>query len=297
MRNDIKLSRDFPVYITYYTPPIYPSPLNWHTCLEIGCCISGKGSYFCSDKAYDICPGDVIIINSLERHRGQSDKDNPCTFIYVFFDPTIFEQDDRRLLLPFFTNPKKIINKINATSETAKKIGTLIKHTMDEVTIMESGYKSIVKGALLQICGLLYRYYGNSTPLEIWHENMANPINVADFERVLRLYERLQPALNYIKENFKEPIDLNKVADVLSLSPSRTYHLFQETSGVNFKEYLTLQRVNEAKRLLVHTDLKVTDIYLSCGFESPTSFYRSFKQVVNLKPKEFREQYKMYNNL
>lgn len=100
----------------------------------------------------------------------------------------------------------------------------------------------------------------------------------------------LQPALAYIQEHFHEPVQLSDIARVLSLSPSRTRHLFLEIVGERFKSYLLQIRVQEAKKLLSGTNMPITDIYLSCGFQSSSSFYREFKKLVSVSPQEYRGQ-------
>jgi len=158
-----------------------------------------------------------------------------------------------------------------------KEIGALMRSIQKELELRKAAYRSMARSDLLKICVLLLRHYGNETTSK-------------KFNQAFNLYLKLQPALAYVKRNFRENIELADVANHVNLSVSRTGHLFKDVLGKGYKEFLLTLRVNEAKKLLLKTEMPVTDICLQCGFQSLTPFYRSFKMMVGLSPHEFREQ-------
>ncbi|MCL6445631.1 MAG: AraC family transcriptional regulator [Alicyclobacillus sp.] len=267
-----------PVSITKWTPKPYVEPFHWHHFLEVGYCVSGKGLFHFGDKTYEVDPGDVFIVNNLERHIAQSDPEDPSVFLFLYFDPSLIDYEDRELLLPFIYNPKHFDNRIPAALAVAEQIGFLTNQIWLEMRKDKTAYQAMVKASIMQICVLLLRHFGQSTTREGWN-------------RVYHLYKQLQPALMYLKQNFREQIELEEVAAYLSLSPSRTRHLFKEATGEGFKEFLIHLRVNEAKKLLVTTDMSITDVYLNCGFQSHAPFYRAFKQITGITPNEYRDQF------
>jgi AraC-like DNA-binding protein len=277
MKHKPPLEKDLLIYIQEWTPNAYIEPFHWHTSLEIGYCLFGSGWFYFGEKRYEVHTGDVFVVNNMERHIAQSDAQNPSRYLFVYFDPTIIGQGERELLLPFVYHPKKFQNKIPAHLSIAKNIGVLLKNMQEEQKTRKIAYKSMMRCALLQICSLLLRYYGQGTSFK-------------DLNHTFNLYHKLQPVLNFMKENFREPIELEDIAQFMKLSPSRTRHLFKETIGEGFKEHLKQLRVNEAKRLLSSTDLSITEICLQCGFQSHTPFYIAFKQIVGLTPQQYREQ-------
>lgn len=95
-------------------------------------------------------------------------------------------------------------------------------------------------------------------------------------------------AMQYVRDHFSDDIRLQDVADHVSLSQSRLYRLFKERTGTGFKPYLISLRVREAQRLLVGSELPVTEIFLRCGFPNHASFYRSFQLLAAMKPGEYR---------
>ena len=64
--------------------------------------------------------------------------------------------------------------------------------------------------------------------------------------------------------------------------------MFAQAHGVSPIDYLTTQRLLQAKQLLTDTDLPVTEVALACGFESLRRFNAVFAEQVRLKPTELR---------
>ena len=62
--------------------------------------------------------------------------------------------------------------------------------------------------------------------------------------------------------------------------------------GENISSYLANLRINEAKRLLEQTDMKVSDISEQVGIYSQTTFIRLFKKSCGLTPNEYRKAHK-----
>ncbi|SMF84501.1 AraC-type DNA-binding protein [Paenibacillus uliginis N3/975] len=265
------------IHLFDWSPHVYVDPFHTHDHLEIGYCLSGSGTFYFGDKTFPVQQGDVFVVNHLERHAAASNADNPSRYLFLYFDPTLIEQADQELLLPFVYLPTKFQNRIPSGLKAARKIGELFLELADEHENKQPGYRGMMRGKILQICVQLLRHYVEETPS-------------ADWNRTLTSYYRIKPALDYINERFREPLSLEDVAERLALSPSRARHLFQEKLGTGFKQYLLQLRVNEAKKLLASSDLPIADVMYAAGFQSPGPFYRAFKQIVGAAPLDYREQ-------
>ena len=69
-----------------------------------------------------------------------------------------------------------------------------------------------------------------------------------------------------MRDNLHEPLSLEYIAQVAALSPYHFLRSFKQHFGQTPHAYLTNQRLKQAKRLLAHTDIPVTDICLDVGF-------------------------------
>lgn len=104
----------------------------------------------------------------------------------------------------------------------------------------------------------------------------------------------IRNAMYFIAENFMENLTLDDVADYVHLNPSYFSRIFKQTMGITYKEYLTKVRVEESKRLLRYSEIDITDIALSVGFDNQSYFSKVFKKVTGLTPKQFRGQENIY---
>jgi two-component system response regulator YesN len=97
-------------------------------------------------------------------------------------------------------------------------------------------------------------------------------------------------ALRYLERHYREPIALKEVADKVFLNPAYFSTLFKQKTGKTFIERLTEIRIEEAKKKLVSSDSKMTDIAEQTGFSNIRHFNRVFKNETGLTPKDYRER-------
>ena len=110
-------------------------------------------------------------------------------------------------------------------------------------------------------------------------------------ERMGQYRELIDQAIHYIKQNFSDTeLSLGSVADHINLSSSHFSTIFSQALGKTFVEYLTEQRLKEAKRLLAKTDWKLSMIAAEIGYNDPNYFSYIFKRKEGLSPKEYRKK-------
>lgn len=99
--------------------------------------------------------------------------------------------------------------------------------------------------------------------------------------------------LEDMKVNFSENKDIGEFAKMCNLSTSRFAHLFAKTVGTSPYKYLLNLRIKQGKYLLMNTNLSVSDIAKSVGYDDPLHFSRIFKKYEGLSPTQFKKQYNM----
>lgn len=104
-------------------------------------------------------------------------------------------------------------------------------------------------------------------------------------------YDKFAELLQYVDLNLSEQITLDAVSSHVGFSKYHFIRLFKEYTGMTFYEYLTNKRVQLAKELL-KSNMGITEIAFSCGFNNQTSFCRTFKKEVGFPPTEYRQQIK-----
>jgi len=84
-------------------------------------------------------------------------------------------------------------------------------------------------------------------------------------------------------------LTLRKLAHELDLSQHHLSQIINEQTQGSYYDLLNLYRINEAKRLLSHSDMSVIDIAYEAGFNSKSSFYTEFKRQTNCTPGQFKQ--------
>lgn len=100
--------------------------------------------------------------------------------------------------------------------------------------------------------------------------------------------ERLNKAIDYIHRKFTDSITLDEISAAAHLSPEAFSRFFKKYMGIPFIEYVIQLRLSEACRLLLETDLPITDIAFSVGFRNLSNFNRQFLKHKTMSPREFR---------
>ncbi|MBD5476349.1 MAG: response regulator [Lachnospiraceae bacterium] len=141
-------------------------------------------------------------------------------------------------------------------------------------------------------------YYG-APVLTIWQE--------AFMEWILALHERIndrfdtsknqqkiKQAIEYIQENYDKDLNMAVVSNRVSMNYSLFSYLFKEVTGNNFVNYLKGIRVEEAKKLLAETDMRIVEISVKVGYENEKHFMRIFKATCGVSPSEYRRNAQMH---
>jgi len=119
--------------------------------------------------------------------------------------------------------------------------------------------------------------------------HLADELIKGESTEACKLHPGLQTALKYIAENLHEAIPLPQLARHAGVSTSHLAYLFKKSLGVNFKLFLAILRIEEAKQLLVaKPHMPVTEISFQVGFGDLRHFERTFKRLVGRPPREYR---------
>jgi AraC-like DNA-binding protein len=99
----------------------------------------------------------------------------------------------------------------------------------------------------------------------------------------------VQHAVTLIRERYGEPLTLDDLAQSVMVSKYHFLRVFSRVTGVTPGRFLTAVRLQEAKRLLLSTDLNVADVAAQVGYSSTGSFTRRFTESVGLSPTQYRK--------
>lgn len=99
---------------------------------------------------------------------------------------------------------------------------------------------------------------------------------------------KLRRTLAYIQAHLEEKLSLATLAAVAQMSPTHFAHLFKHATGLAPHQYVSLYRIDHAKRLLAETDMPLIDISVQVGCADQSHFAALFRRHVAMTPNAYR---------
>lgn len=153
------------------------------------------------------------------------------------------------------------------------------------------------EGDIVLICpGCIHTLYAPEKGRRIIFQADINPLRF--MKEIETLVTIISPLIVITPEDF--PSIYNKVKSLLlkikneylsSFSKFYFSRLFKQFTNVSFYKYVNQKRIEKAAEMLTEPNISITNVALSCGFESLSSFIRMFKIVKGCTPTEFRNMY------
>lgn len=112
---------------------------------------------------------------------------------------------------------------------------------------------------------------------------------ICQIENIRKFYR----ILNYVVKNSSEDIDIESICKNFSISITELNRLFIYYVEKNFKSFLNFVRINKSTKLLLKTDMQITDIAFEVGYNTVKTFNRNFLKYQKMLPTEFRKNLKL----
>ncbi len=109
-------------------------------------------------------------------------------------------------------------------------------------------------------------------------------------------FVQLESLMNHEKLFLNPDIGLETVAKRLKISSNYLSQMVNHLCGHNFSDYINTFRIEEAKIKLQDSSYfryTILTIGLESGFNSKTTFYKAFKKIVGITPKQYQEKYSL----
>lgn len=274
-RQYINYSANMPLSISFNTIDNYP--IHWHYCIEILYVIKGTINLYINTEKYVISENQIEIINIDEVHSIESD--DPDNKVLIFqIDPYFFQKyyNDIENMF-FYTNSS---SKASQLGEEYEDLRVFLCQVLCETVQKQDNYDEEIEDILVK---LLYHLINNFNYLI--HEKQELKENKDQLQR----YHSIS---KYIYNNYQNNITLKDISSNEYLS---THYLSREikyATGYSFTDFLNLIRVEESIKLILDTDMTLSEISEEIGFSHTRYFNKHFKLHYKLTPLQFRKKYK-----
>ena len=223
---------------------------------------SGKGTYVTPDGEFSLSAGDIFLIRPYTEIEYYADREEPWEYYWVNFTG-----DDAEYIL------KR--TDLTAEAPVMHGCGSEIFAAMESIVNNPASrrYENI------ELTGRLYIL------LSLLMKNSEGAYNRRQQSR-----ERiLKAARDYIATNYPLPVSVEDISAAAGVSRTTLFRVFKSELNTTPVEYLISFRIAQAKRLLSETDISVTAVARSVGYEDNLYFSRAFRSAEGMSPTEYRK--------
>ena len=251
-------------------------PVHRHSCLEITIPIEKSYTYIFDDRTIILKEKEILFVPPDMLHKIAGTKSG-IRFIYLFnvdFLKGFFDYDEFQ---------KLIREPLLITPETHPDIYSLIFERFMEINDLYFFYSTTVKeisiyGKLLDVFGMLMK------------KDYSDSLAVIQNDKQREVYIKFKTLAEWLAMHSYENISMDEAATHVGYSKFHFARLFKEYTGMTFNDYQTTLKLKEVERQLADTDLQISDIAMSCGFNNLTSLSRCFKKQYGCSPSQFRNR-------
>ena len=197
----------------------------------------------------------------------------------MIFDSSIIEANmeklDTEIFYMFEVQSKNKISVFRSGHPVYETLKTHMSESYDEYLAKDVCYKLPIRANIYLMMTALLRYYCGS----------KDESDRMIYHNVLRL----RPVITFISEHYCEKIYVEKLSDMVNVSPDYFTKMFKTSIGKTPIEYINGLRVNRAMELLYTTKKSMSEIADEIGFCNPNYFHKIFKQYMDQSPLAYRK--------
>lgn len=275
---DLKYTKKFLIKSTVHTLTYY----------DITFVTEGEGLFSIDNQTHQAIPGDVFFTQPGEiRHWDTRHITNGHALIFEdeflssFFKDPLFVQH-----LPYF-NIGKTACKLHLPAELYPRMLQLLNNIKAEINAYRRYDDIYVLRALLyEALMLLTRAYLHETSAR----NADKETDKKSDKSTSNLH--LEKFVQLVNADSKEQHSVRYYADKLCITPNYLNEVVNAALSISAKQYIRNKVMGEARRLLVYTNLPISEIASELHFSTVSYFVRSFKQCTKETPLSYRQMHK-----
>ena len=245
-----------------------------HEDYEIYFLISGNRKYFISNTIYTLQPNQVVIFKPNIPHQVTVNLNVPYERQLVYVTPQLFSEiiDNNPSLKSIFD-----FQLFNLSDSNFAKALDIISEINKEFERNDEYSQCIIKNLIADLLMFICR-----------HNDTSNLVlNKSDL--------RIQSVIDFILEHYSEHITLADCAKIACMHYNTFSAVFQKETAIGFKDFLIRTRIDKGRELLETTDYSITKIAELTGFCTATHFTSTFRNLLDVSPKEYRTRKRKQN--
>jgi AraC-like DNA-binding protein len=242
----------------------------------------GEGTQFIGDSIKQFKQGDVVLVGSNLPHYWKFDDKyfNENGKIHADVRVSHFTEKfwgEQFLDLPENVNIRTVLEKAKMGLQIHGKARQQIAELMDHLLHADGSARIILLVEALEIIA-------NCKQLTVLSSiGFVNHCIESESERINAIYD-------YTLKNFKERIQLEKIAEIANISPNSFCRYFKSRTRKTYSQFLIEVRVGYACKLLIENHLSIKQLCYESGFNNFTSFHKYFKLITGKSPLNYQRE-------
>ncbi|WP_274649719.1 helix-turn-helix domain-containing protein [Paenibacillus humicola] len=253
--------------------------MHWHDHIEWIYVRKGRARIQIDAVYEQLGEGELAFVNSRQLHSVVTLTPDAELVCIVFNEALVrgsgLDITEHHYFLPYLNQRFNWPSTMKRGEASMAEMSESIERAVGEFKRKEPGYELLVKAELLRIFGQYFRY--------------AQTCAARPMPQVRRSHD-LSHLLQTLRSRYDSPPGVEEAAALVGLSPNHFCKVFKQVTGKTLLEYIHLLRVQEAERLLLDTDMPVTEIAGRIGYSNMTYFGRVFKKMKGATPSEIRKR-------
>ncbi|MBN1777292.1 MAG: helix-turn-helix transcriptional regulator [Clostridiales bacterium] len=239
---------------------------HWHTDFEAAFVLEGGVRVSLNGIQAQLHEGDAFVCSGGDIHSYAEPSDD-LQVLLLTFDPLAARKTGTLVM----DSPVRSSVFYRDVKRTGTQLKALLNRMYEEYTHMSAGSEFFLYAYILEIQGILHRYYAKTA------------FQPGGTGRQTHLH-LIRESISYIEAHFAEEITLKSMAKAALMSESNFSREFKKITGTGFKEYVTLVRLREVAAALGEGGAGVAAVAYACGFGSVRTFNRVFRTRYSVTP-------------
>ncbi|WP_332073061.1 AraC family transcriptional regulator [Paenibacillus sp. GYB004] len=229
--------------------------------------MSGKGTFQCMGRTYELGEGDSFFIFPGELIRYTADDADPWTYRWVGFRGNIAEE---------LLNAADISQHRPVARPSRHRRVAVLFHQIERSLELADPGVDLRSGGLLRM--LLAEYRKDEAYRSEGADGKRTPIE-----------QQVERTIRWLTVQYAEPISIEKMSQSLGYNRTHLSKMFKQYTGMTPMHFLLKIRMERAK-LLLREKLTVEQVAASVGFTDPLYFSKQFKKWFDRSPTEYRQE-------
>lgn len=256
---------------------------HWHEHLEFIKIKKGHVQVTLDDQTFLAVPDDIIYVGSGKVHAVQLLPGQEGQLFGMIFDPffiiNLLEGFETRHAYESFISRANHPHVFSPHHPLWTILNDGIETSHQEYNERDLCYEMAIKSCIYRMTTALIR-----------HDKQQIGNSLSSIQHM----HQIRPALNYIEEHFAEPLYLDDLCQLVNMSRFHFSRRFKQATGMTLARFITLTRINVAKKMIVEQELTITEIADQTGFCNPHYFGKVFKDCTGMSPLQFRNEVKYH---